>query len=350
MSTVPDRKEKLNTKHMHMKRKITRRKFVQTTAAAAATVAITPVAGGCTSGYAYDSKGLPTVKLGKTGAIVPRLGFGCGSRWMAVQDDEKALEILESAFNQGLYYWDTAASYGNERISSEERIGMILKDRREQVFLTSKTGDREGDLALKSIEQSLQRLQTDHIDLMYVHALSSVEDAEELGGKGKVMEVLNQLKSEKVIRNIGFSGHASAEGMKRAIELYDFDVMMMALNHQVADGTEDFEGLPAPLARQKGMGVVAMKVIRPRETVNGLASEDLVRYALSLDDFHMANIGMDSLEVLNSNVQILRDFTPLDEAKMKEVRLALQPFFSGHQLAWMHPSYRDGRHPGTLLG
>ena len=325
-----------------MKRKITRRKFVQTTAAAAATVSIAPLAGGCTPASPYDSRGLPSVELGRTGAVVPRLGFGCGSRWMSVQDDQKALEILETAFNQGLYYWDTAASYGNENISSEERVGMILKERREKVFLVSKTGDREGDLAKKSIEQSLERLQTDHIDLLHVHSISSVEDAEELGEKGKVLEVLQQYKSENIIRNIGFSGHASAAGMKRAVELYDFDVMMMALNHQSSDGTEDFEGLPAPLAMEKGLGVVAMKVIRPRETVNGLAAEDLVRYALTLNDFHMINIGMDSMEVLNANLEILRNFSPLEEEKMKELRLALEPFHRGHKLAWLQPSYQDG--------
>lgn len=325
-----------------MKRKITRRKFVQTTAAAAATVGIAPLAGGCAPASPFDAKGLPTVKLGNTGVLVPRLGFGCGSRWMAVQDDQKALEILESAFNQGLYYWDTASSYGNENISSEARVGMILKERREQVFLVTKTGDREGDAARKSIEQSLERLQTDYIDLLHVHSLSSVEDAEELGEKGKVLEVLQQYKSEKIIRNIGFTGHASAAAMKRAVELYDFDVMMMALNHQSTDGTEDFEGLPAPLAQEKGMGVVAMKVIRPRETVNGLAAEDLVRYALTLKDFHMINIGMDSMEVMSANLEILKNFSPLEEEKMKELRLALQPFYGGHQLAWMQPSYQDG--------
>jgi hypothetical protein len=130
--------------------------------------------------------------------------------------------------------------------------------------------------------------------------------------------------------------------MKRAIELYDFDVMMMALNHQSTDGSEDFEGLPAPLARQKGLGVVAMKVIRPRETVNGLAADDLVRYALSLQDFHMINIGTDSKEVLHSNLEILRNFKPLGKEKMKELRLALRPFYKGHDLAWMHPAYEDG--------
>ena len=324
-----------------MKKKITRREFVQTTAAATATMALAPVAG-CTGNSSYDAKGLPTVKLGKTGAIVPILGFGCGSRWMSVQDTDKALEILESAFNQGLYYWDTAASYGNEQISSEERVGMLLKERRDQVFLVTKTGDRDADQAKKSVEQSLERLQTDHIDLLHMHAISSVEDAELLGEKGQVLEVLDKLKSEGVVRHIGFTGHASAEGMKRAVELYDCDVMMMALNHQSTDGTQKFEELPAPLAMNKGMGVVAMKVIRPRETVSGLAASDLVKYALSLEDFHMANIGMDSLEVLNANLEILRDFTPLEDSKMDELRMALQPFYQGKELPWMRPSYLDG--------
>lgn len=328
-------------KPKQMKQKITRRQFVQTTAAATATVAMAPLSG-CAVNSPYDAKGLPTVELGKTGARVPKMGFGCGSRWMAVQDNDKALEILETAFNQGLYYWDTAASYGNENISSEERIGIILKERRDNVFLTTKTGDREGDLAKKSLERSLMRLGTDHIDLMYVHAVSSVEDAEQLGKKGMVLDVLDQFKSEGVIRNIGFTGHASAAGMKRAVELYDFDVMMMALNHQSIEGTEDFEGLPAPLARQKGMGVVAMKVIRPRETVNGLPANDLVRYALTLKDFHLANIGIDSMDVLNSNLEVLRNFSPLDKEKMNELRLALQPFYKAKDLPWMHPAYKDG--------
>ena len=331
-----------------MNQKISRRQFVQTTAAAAATVAISPLTG-CTTASPYNPKGLPTIKLGKTGTTVPVMGFGCGSRWMAVQDNDKALDILESAFNQGLYYWDTAASYGNEQISSEERIGMILKERREQIFLTSKTGDREGDLAKRSVETSLKRLQTDHIDLMYVHAISSVEDAELLGEQGKVLEVLNQFKSEGVVKNIGFTGHASAAGMKRAVELYDFDVMMMALNHQSSDGAEDFEGLPAPLARQKEMGVVAMKVMRPRETVNGLAANDLVRYGLTLDDFHMVNIGMDSMEVLNSNLETLQNFSPLGEEKMNEVRLALQPFYRGKNLAWMQATYQDAWSNGITI-
>jgi hypothetical protein len=89
------------------------------------------------------------------------------------------------------------------------------------------------------------------------------------------------------------------------------------------------------------MGVVAMKVIRPRETVNGLAANDLVRYALTLEDFHMANIGIDSMDVLNSNLEILKNYSPLGEEKMDEVRMALQPFYQGKNLAWMQAAYQD---------
>jgi predicted aldo/keto reductase-like oxidoreductase len=331
-----------------MAKLITRREFVQTTAVAAAAVTIVPAAG-CANTSPYDSKGLPTVKLGNTGAKVPVMGFGCGSRWMTIKEDNKALEILEYALNQGLYYWDTASTYGNDQISSEERIGKILKNHRSGVFLVSKTGDRGAEEAKKSIEQSLKRLGTDRIDLMHVHSINSVEDAEQLGEKGKVLEVLHQYKSEGIIKHIGFTGHATAEGMKRAAELYDFEVMMMALNHQSQEGTEKFEELPAPYAMKKGMGVVAMKVIRPRETVNGLAASDLVKYALTLKEFHMINIGIDSMEVVKSNLEIIRNFEALEPQKMDELRLALEPFYQGKNLAWMQPSYRDGWNRGIHL-
>ncbi len=322
-----------------MKKKITRREFVQTTAAAAATVAIVPAAGCSVNSSTYDPKGLPTVKLGSTGVQVPLMGFGCGSRWMAIEDDNKALGLLEYALDHGLYYWDTAASYGNEQISSEERIGMILKENRDQVFLVSKTGERDADKARESIERSLTRLQTDHLDLLHIHAVESEEDAALLGEEGKVLEVLKQYKREGIIRHIGFTGHSSAAGMKKAAELHDFDVMMMALNHQSSDGSQKFEEDAGTYAFGKGMGVVAMKVIRPRETVDGLPAADLFNYALTLSEFHMINVGIDSLEVLAENIRMLKEYKPLDREKMEEVRLALEPFYQGLNLAWMQPGY-----------
>jgi hypothetical protein len=125
--------------------------------------------------------------------------------------------------------------------------------------------------------------------------------------------------------------------------LYDFEVMMIALNHQVPTGEEKFEELPVPFAANKGMGVVAMKVIRPRETVEGLAASDLVKYALSLDHFTLANIGYDNLKVLKENLAILKEFKPLDEQKMDDLRIALGPFYRHENLPWMKPGYIDGK-------
>lgn len=323
-----------------MKKKLTRREFVQTTAAASAAIAIAPLAG-CSSSP-FDPKGLPTSVLGNTGVVVPRFGFGCGSRWMSVESNDEAIAILEYAFNNGMYYWDTAANYGNDQIASEERVGMALKDRRDNVFLVTKVGEREADEAKVTIERSLKRLQTDHIDLLYVHSLESVEDAEQLGEKGKVLEVLHQYRDQGIVKHIGFTGHASAQGMKRAAELYDFEVMMIALNHQVATGEEKFEELPVPFAADKGMGVVAMKVIRPRETVEGLAVSDLVKYALTLDHFNVVNIGYDNMEALKENLAILKEFKPFDAGKMDEMRIALGPFYRHENLPWMNSGYMDG--------
>ncbi|MFC2116728.1 aldo/keto reductase [Bacteroidota bacterium] len=325
-----------------MKKKITRRKFVKTTMAATAAVSIAPTMGSCLGSSPYDPKDLPTRALGSTGVKVPILGFGCGSRWMAVEDDDKALEILEHAFNNGMYYWDTAAVYGNDKISSEERVGKLLKSKRKEVFLVTKLGDRGGEEAKASIERSLKRLQTDHIDLLHCHSLLSVEEAEQLGEKGMVLEVLHNYRDQGIVKHIGFTGHTDAEAMKRAAELYDFEVMMIALNHHVVTDPQQFEEHAVPYAANKGMGVVAMKVIRPRETVEGLPAEKLIRYALSADHFSLANIGHDSMEVLEANLAIARNFEPLSAEEMNDIQVALTPFFRHENVAWMDPSYIDG--------
>ncbi len=332
-----------------MKKNITRRKFVKTTLAGTAAISVAPAFAGSMGKNPYDAKGLPTRILGNTGVEVPIIGFGLGSRWMSVEDDDKALEILEYALDNGLYYWDTSASYGNRKISSEERVGKLLKNRRKEVFMVTKLGDRGGEEAKITIERSLKRLQTDHIDLLHCHNLLSVEEAELLGKKGNVLEVMHDYKNQGIVKHIGFTGHTNAEAMKRAAELYDFEVMMIALNHHVVNNTpQKFEEQAVPFAYNKGMGVIAMKVIRPRETIEGLTGEELVRYALTADHFSLANIGMDNMDVLKENLAIAKDFKPMSKDEMKKMQTALDPFFKHQNVPWMHPSYVDG-FDGDLL-
>ena len=259
---------------------------------------------------------------------------------MAIQDEDQALELLEYALDQGLYYWDTAANYGNSQISSEERIGKLLKNRRKEVFLATKVGQRDGESAKRSIERSMKRLQTDYIDLLQVHAIKSVEDVENLGKKGNVLEVLQKYKEEGAIAHIGFSGHTSAEAMKKAAEMYDFDTMLIAMNHQRQGQT--FEQQAVPAAGSKGMGILAMKVIRPRETIKNLNPKELISYALSLENISAAVIGIDSLAVLKDNIDLIQNFQSLSAAKMEEIRVSLTPFYKHEKLVWMEPGYEDG--------
>ncbi|MFW6257721.1 MAG: aldo/keto reductase, partial [Prolixibacteraceae bacterium] len=299
-----------------MKKDFTRRDFLKTTGAVAAGAVLVPAAA-CSS-ERYDSKGLPTVKLGNTGVRIPLIIIGCGSRFMAVSED-KGLEILETALDNGLYYWDTAASYKNDEQFSEERIGKILPSVRERVFLATKVQERNGEEARRTIEASLKRLNTDYIDLYQIHSVSDEEDVRKYGDKDGVLPVLKKYQDEGVIRHIGFTGHTSASAMKLAAEMYDFDTMLIALNHQKKG--EKFEEQPVPFAANKGMGVLAMKVIRPRETVNGLNPEELVRYALSLEGVTAAVIGTDSMDVLKNNIATISDFEPLGEEKMQELHV-----------------------------
>jgi len=323
-----------------MKRKITRRKFVKTTLSTAAAVTVLPSMSFSRGSNPYDPKGIPTKDLGKTGVKVPILGYGCGSRFMAEKDNDVALGLLEYGLNNGLYYWDTAAIYANKEISSEERLGRILKSRRDEVFLVTKVGERDADKAKEQIERSLQRLQTDHIDLLHVHSIQSVEDAETLGDKGKVLEVMHDYRDQGIVKHIGFTGHASADGNKRAAELYDFEVMMVALNHYTKG--EKLEEEAFPFAIEKGLGVVCMKALRPRDNIEGLSAETLIRYALTYEDFSLVNIGMDSMEVLKENIALVKNYTPLNDQEMKEVQATLTPFFQHKDVEWMHPSYVDG--------
>ncbi len=321
-----------------MNKGINRRDFIKTAGLTAAGLALAPQLQGSVS--AYDAKGMPTIKLGKTGVTIPRLILGAGSRFMAIEED-KGLEILEHALANGLYYWDTANTYTRQDQFSEIRLGKILKSRRKEVFLATKVSERSADKAKQAIEDSLKRLQTDYVDLYQIHSVTTEEEVRQFGAKDGVLPVLKKYQEEGVIKHIGFTGHTSANAMKLAAELYDFDTMLIALNHQ-EKGKQPFEEHPVPYAASKGMGVLAMKLVRPRETVLGLDPKELIRYALTLKNITAAVIGIDSMDVLRTNIALLKTFEPLSPERMNELHGKLQPYYNNKHLPWMKPEYVDG--------
>jgi predicted aldo/keto reductase-like oxidoreductase len=328
-----------------------RRNFIKTCVAATAAVGALPagrlfsngsraLTGGAPA--SFDAKGLPTRVLGKSGVAVPIIGFGGGSRFCRLAEPEKSTEVLNTAVDNGLYYWDTAGNYTSGEVISEERFGLVLKSRRKEVFLATKVEDRTADGAQRQLEASLKRLQTDYLDILQVHSANSLDDVEKIGAKGGVLDALHKLREQKVARLIGFSCHASAEAATALAERFDFDTMLIALNHY-KDHTGDMEKGAIPAAAKKNMGIMIIKAIRPRETVAGINPEELIRYALTLEHVHSAVIGIDSLDILKKDIELLKNFRKMNPAEMKTMRMRMEPFFEGNRLPWMDPGYTDGK-------
>jgi len=341
-----------------------RRKFIKGTIGTGLLVAGSGLLPSCSifrmspkSESAYDAKGLPTVLFGKTGVRVPRIVCGLGSRFCHLDDDEEAQRLLNYTLDNGLYYWDTAYAYDNtigvppgkkkssRLVTSEERLGPAVKARRNEIFLSTKVTSRDPNVAMRQIETSLKRLQTDHLDQLMIHDVQSMADVAKLSEKGNLIDILHRLKEQGLTRFIGYSGHTEAAAMKAMADRGDFDTMLIAMNHwNAANNPQKRFEMAVPAAKANGMGVIMMKVVRPRETITTLNPTDLIKYALSLKGPDVVVIGLDSIDVVKSNLEILRNFKPMDEARMKELAQELTPFYNHENLPWMQPGYSDGNY------
>jgi len=321
---------------------LSRRNFIKGTIGAGIVLTGAPLLASCDD---YNAKGLPTAILGKTGVRIPRIALGLGSRFCNIDDENETTSLLNYALDNGLYYWDTAHIYENKKNGaiSEERVGKVVKYRRKEIFLSTKITSRDPDEAMRQIEGSLKRLQTDKLDMLNIHSVESLEDVDQMHQKGQLIEIVLRMKEQGVARFVGFSGHGNAEAMSEMTQRVDFDSMLIAMNHY---GMRDYpqlrQELTVPVALEKGMGVMLMKAVRPKEKISGIEAAELVRFALSLNGPNGLIVGMDSLGVVKSNLAILRGFKPMDDEEKKAFAMTLSPFFNHTELEWMQPDYRDG--------
>jgi aryl-alcohol dehydrogenase-like predicted oxidoreductase len=209
-------------------------------------------------GAAIDAKPVPRRPLGGTGVEVSALALGgvIGMQLPPSPEHDPGT-LAEQALDLGITYFDTAPSYNNGQ--SETNYGPVVARRRGEIFLATKTGDRSRDGTLRSIEQSLKRLKTDHVDLLQVHGVSDRDDLAAWGKPNGVVTAMRKLRDEKVIRFLGVTGHDSADALRKAIEMYEFDTLLTTLN-PVSRRRPYREELLAT-ANRKRMGVIAMKVM-----------------------------------------------------------------------------------------
>jgi len=282
---------------------------------------------------------VPKRRLGKTGAMVSCIGFGSGTRFCSIEDEDAAQALLRRAFASGINYFDTAGSYtrrGIERLS-EKRLGEFSKSRRKEVFLATKIDPRDRDGALRSVETSLKFLQTDYIDLIQIHSLSNLDDLARIGAPDGVLAAIQRLKTEKVARYIGITGHNDGAAMAEALRRHDFDTVLMALNaaqsanpiaQRKMEPIPAFEQSALPVALAKNMGVLSMKVMGQGMIVGagaGRASAaELLRFNLS-QPVASVIIGCEQTAPLEQNIQAALNFTPITENEKERVKEKVAP-------------------------
>lgn len=300
-----------NTNPLFMNRK----EFLQWMAGAAAGLAAPALLTGCSAeeeGKATESPvSLPRRKLGSTGLTLPVLGLG-GVQVGDCATEKDARALVDAAFTEGIRFFDTAEMYQNG--GSETRLGAALKEVRQDVFLMTKTfspEDRSAESARQHLERSLERLQTDSLDLWQLHGVTDEADVEKAFRPGGAMEYMLEAKEQGLVRHIGVTGHHRPATLQRALEFWDegwkFDTMQFPLNpvdyHQFS-----FQRELLPEVVQRGIGVLAMKITAGGALLreNLCTAEECLRYVHSLP-ISIAIVGMETVEQLRSNAAVVRD-------------------------------------------
>jgi aryl-alcohol dehydrogenase-like predicted oxidoreductase len=279
---------------------------------------------------------LPQRVLGKTGVKVPILGLGTVAVGN-VTDEKAALTLIHQAIDLGVTYIDTAPA--RTRIAlmtgynkAQHYLKAVLKERRKEVFIVTKCLETDGDKTIDLLKKNLDELGVEQVDLAYTHSIGhDIYSFDSLVADNGPMAVLEKAKKEGLTRFIGITGHNRPEKFAKVIAQRDIDVMMNGVN-LVDRHTYAFEDIVWPLAREKGIGLAAMKVFGGGIQACKMPEElrhASFRFAQSVKGVALTVIGMGSIKELEQNVLWAKEFKPMtteeaNELKGKTVALAKQ--------------------------
>jgi uncharacterized protein len=294
------------------------------------------------------SKAMPTRNLGKTGYKVGIFSLGGQAALEHANNFDNAVPIIERALDMGVNYIDTSSIYGGPPRWSEQYVGKVMAKRRNEAFLATKTKERTRDDSMRMIEKSLELLQTDHVDLWQLHDVGTMYDVDQIFAKGGAMEALLDMQQQKVVRFLGITGHYRPDALMECIHRHDFDTILMAMN--AADPHHySFNEALLPLAVEKQMGIIGMKIPgrgrilsswnpppieQQKKSWEGmtiqtsnpgtLTMREAMYYTLSRP-VSTVIVGCDSVAQLEENVQLARDFTPINDKQAGELVAKAEP-------------------------
>ena len=290
---------------------------------------------------------MPTRNLGKTGYKVGIFSLGGQAAIEKPNNFDVAVPIIERALDLGVNYLDTSSIYGGPDRWSEQYVGRVMKTRRHEAFLATKTKERTRDGSMRMIEKSLQLLNTDHVDLWQLHDVGLPEDVDAIFGKGGAMEALIEMQGQGVVKNLGLTGHYRPDALIDAINRHPFDCILMSLNPADVH-MWSFQEKLLPLAVEKQMGIIGMKVPSRGRLLSSwtpppveaqkhmwegsaIATRPGVMTMKNAMDYALTHpvstiiIGCDNVGQLEENVKIAREFTPLSHTQMASLDSAAEP-------------------------
>lgn len=273
---------------------------------------------------------IPQRPFGKTGVSISALGLG-GHHLGDASDVKTAHQIVHRAIDGGVTFFDNCWEY--HRGKSEVWLGSSLKGYRDKVFLMTKvcTHGRDASLAMRMLEESLNRLQTDHLDLWQIHGVAFDNDAELFIRPNGAAEALAKAKQQGKVRFVGFTGHKDPKIHLSFLNSgFPFDAAQMPLNP--FDSTfRSFEQNVIPELQKRNMAILGMKPFQGAGDAiqKGVFSpEELLRYAMSLPVTTTIS-GAEKIDVIEQNLRIAQNFEPLSGEEMAALRQRSQQFADG---------------------
>ncbi len=263
------------------------------------------------------SSGIPTRLLGATRERVSIIGVG-GHHIGRPADAETGIRIIRTAIDAGINLLDNAWCYHDGR--SEEIMGRALRDGyRQRAFLMTKNHGRDGETFRQQLDESLRRLQTDHIDLLQFHEIIHEGEPDRIFSEGAI-EAAVAARTAGKIRYIGFTGHRWPHLLKQMLaHEFQWDTLQMPVNLLDAH-YRSFAAEVLPIAQARSIGVIGMKGLAAGRIMEaGVSVQEALSYALSQPIASLI-CGMESLEVLEQNLRIVRDWQPMDLEEQASLR------------------------------
>jgi aryl-alcohol dehydrogenase-like predicted oxidoreductase len=270
---------------------------------------------------------IPLKHFGKTDVRISAMGLG-GHHLGAAKDEQTAVEIVHRAIDGGVSFFDCCWEYN--RGKSEDWLGKGVKGHRDKVFLMTKvcTHGRDAWLATQMLEQSLRRLQTDHLDLWQIHGVTFQNDPELFIRPNGAAEALIKAKKDGKVRFVGFTGHKDPDIHLAMLNTgFPFDAVQMPLNPFDANFFS-FEQKVLPVLNQRGIAPLGMKPIGGHgdPVQKGVfTAAELLRYSMSLP-VATTITGVADPQILDQNLKIAQGFTPLSESEMQALRERAKPY------------------------